>query len=930
MQKVILFVSAGPSHHIYEEIPETRNHPQGLKQNRISLFSSTVSEEKCKARGQNSLWVFAARGRQRQPDILPPPYEEAPPTYHEAITETGADGGPPPLDLPPSRPESLPPPKSAPPPRPKSLPPPRPAPPAPGRASAPVTPVGGTSPGAADARSRQGSTSSLLPPGRTSAPTSPTVGTSDNVEDARARSPGLEPAPGRPPPPSRPRAPSSEPSEMPPETFVPIKGKKPMGIAVFPFPSKPSGPPVPTPREKPEPAPRKPGPPPIRASRLPISASHDSIHHTAEQADDAEKAQRVEQNTDLAPQKVLPSMPISASLDNIRNVGETQAAVPVKPTPRKRQTVNKPRPMSMPPAESEQPAGGSGGLEPAVSVPGAESDLNKRLSGSAFALHIEDDAHALVPRELRGSKPNLAPKPNKPPKPGVKPKPALLPSKPKPPAVMTKPKTTEPRTTWYAAESGENQPEETSSARTHWYTSSEESSDLIDLTTPKKPEPLPHGPTIIRRNSNKSVDVSEQASQQAGKPDKHADENVAAEETTPLDTAEKTAAPAPEVRKPTIIKPLKTKTIKSITEGSSLAMPDMAQFVESERPPGNVSVAQSSENPPSNSPDAIFEEPKQPVSGPTIIRPSGFASPPLEIDTTPSPAAESKSPPPTAPKPMSPTSRASRSPESRGSEGAVSVKRNSAMFETLMNNNKTSECVTCDSSGSAPTKPGPTDPAECIACQHDDDDFHDHTCEKAPKSPGLSPRLAPIGFEGLVPGHSPPGLPHRAPPKPERLGSPGAAAHQPLDIQPQESDVSDQPAASSRSLHPRENDPSASVPMSREKEQSSAHKLNTSAETAPDDSFLQQNEKVGCELLAVPLFLLCGKTIHFRALICPAHCETIDPLRTLNLGASPSPLRPSCRVSVGSTAAARRLVRSAGASRSAEGRRYVLGHLSPA
>ena len=706
------------------------------------------------------VFLTAQRG---QMDILPPASEEAPPTYHEAITETGADGGPPP-DLP-NRPTGLASTKSVPPPRPKTLPPPRPPAPPSRVSSLPTSPAEGAgAAGGADRTSRHGSTSSG------------------------------EAVPTRPPPPAtgrpvaKPRGmvaggASTSGGDTQPEDFVPIKGKKPVGIAVFPLANKPSVP-VPVPREKPqteteggqrpEPAPRKPGPPPVKPGKVPISVSMDSIPHSAASAEHADNVantnmERIEQaQIKMPPVRVLPAMPGSVSMNNIRSVSEESAAQtqPVIPTPRKRPPV-KPRPMSMPPSEIDITVQGQGQTVEASS--GAE--INKRLSGSAFALHIEDDAHALVPRELRDNKSNLAPKPNKPPKPGVKPKP-VLPSKPKPPVVATKPKVKQSRTSWYtgAGEAGDVSTKPKEGQRTTWYAASPvETENLMDLTSLKKPDPLPHGPTIIRRSTSKQTVTPETPTDQAGsiKVEKcESSEQSVQPGATPFDSPEKSTPVVSETKRPTIIKPLKAKTIKSITKENSLGnvasnhpaeeltkSPTASDMVSSNVHTGTQSAtAPISVDIPSNT----TEVPLQPVHKPTMLRPATLSKP---------------KGPATAAKPLiSPKSRTPHHEEL--SENIVNeAKHNLNRFsmtsevkaeniEGASNNNEQSQCESCNTDDKAVSKRSHKKPEECPACKNNDDEFYDHTCEKAPpkspvksppKSPAKSPRLAAsIGFEALM------------------------------------------------------------------------------------------------------------------------------------------------------------------------------------
>ena len=725
--------------------------------------------------------MFSAQ--RRRMDILPPPDEEAPPTYHEAITETGADGGPPPPDLP-TRPTSVAPSKSVPPPRPKNLPPPRPAAPPSRGSSAPTSLAEGT--GAAEPSTRHESTSSAGSGGEAA------------------------PVPSRPPPPERGR-PVARPRSMGagaiadvsassvetnPEEFVPIKGKKPMGIAVFPLPSKPSVP-VPAPREKPHPetegilrpapTPRKPGPVPMRPGRMPVSVSMDAIPHTAttvEQVNHVEKMERLEQPQNKeAPVRVLPPMPGSVSMDNIKNISKETGgqSQPVVPTPRKRPTVVKPRPVSMPPSELEllAPSSDKSSNQGQPAEDSSSGELNKRLSGSAFALHIEEDEHAMVPRELRGSKPNLAPKPNKPPKPGVKPKP-ILPSKPKPPAVAAKPKLKQSRSSWYV-QTGEShndviKPKE--GKRTTWYAASTaETENLMDLTSPKKPEPFPHGPTIIRRGTNKTPIESTNPAEQTENTEMNeadASQNLG---STPFDSPEKTTVPPAEVKRPTIIKPLKAKTIKAITDESSLPInttSDSAEHSSSKLFPAEKKLSSNVKS--------------HPTSG-TEVKATAEITVDIPPDLNVSPGAKLKSSPPaTLPKPASPASpggvkpkgpstaaKPSISPKSRAShheelsENIINeAKHNINTFsatsgkkpkdtEGSANNNQESQCDSCKTDD----RHAPTKPKECLACKNDDDEFYDHSCEKAsprspsrspPNSPGRSPKLAPIGFEAIM-GH---------------------------------------------------------------------------------------------------------------------------------------------------------------------------------
>ena len=717
-------------------------------------------------------------------DILPPPDEEAPPTYHEAITETGADGGPPPPDLP-TRPASLAPPpsKSAPPPRPKNLPPPRPTAPPSRGSSAPTWPAEGT--GAAEPSTRHGSTSS------------------DGSGGEAAPVPSRPPPLGRGRPVARPRSmgpgavagPSASGGETNPEEFVPIKGKKPMGIAVFPFPSKPSVP-VPAPREKPQtetegsqkpaPTPRKPGPVPMRPGRMPMSVSMDAIPHTAttvEQADNVENMERAEQSKNEAPPiRVLPPMPGSVSMDNIRNVSKEPGgqSQPVVPTPRKKPTVVKPRPVSLPPSELELLAPSSDNIsnqgQPAEGS--SSGELNKRLSGSAFALHIEEDDHAMVPRELRGSKPNLAPKPNKPPKPGVKPKP-VLPSKPKPPSVAAKPKLKQSRSSWYIETrepaNGVIQPQK--GQRTTWYAASTaETENLMDLTSPKKAEPLPHGPTIIRRGANKAPVESSSPAEQTEKTEKNEADASQNPGATPFDSPEKTAAPAAEVKRPTIIKPLKAKTIKANTDESSISKntpADSAELSGSRLLPTEETLSSNAKSHLRSGTDVkataeITVDIPAESNMSSDVKPASSQPATLPKPCSPtSPSGVKPKGPPTAAKPLiSPKSRTSHHEEL--SENIINdAKHNINTFTATSGkipkdaevaaNNKESQCDSCKTDD----KHAPVKPKECLACKNDDDEFYDHTCEKAPprsparvppKSPGKSPKLAPIGFEAIM-GH---------------------------------------------------------------------------------------------------------------------------------------------------------------------------------
>ena len=604
--------------------------------------------------------------------------------------------------------------------------------------------------------------------------------------------------PERPTPPGRsrpiarspnmgPGSPNASSAETNPEEFVPIKGKKPIGIPVFPMFSKPIAP-VPAPREKPhtegergdkpEPTPRKADIRPVKSSKISMSVSCDSIHHTAatvEQADNIENMERADQSQkQTTAVKVLPKMPGSMSMDNIRKGAEEPATqnLPAVPTPRKRTSVIKPRPVSMPPSELEltvPPSGESAQGQTLEPLPSGE--IKKRLSGSAFALHIEDDAHALIPRELRGSKQNLAPKLNKPPKPGVKPKP-ILPSKPKPPAIAPKPKVKQGQTTCYT-DSGE--PENLVSKpiggrRTTWYAASDEPENLMDFTSPKKPDPLAHGPTIIGRRTSKSVVNSETSTEQMDAVDMVKSERSDLPGATPFDFQEKTAA-FRETKRPTIIKPLKSKAKKSVlveslltenTDLNSSANDSMRLSLVSEKASSNLASdthsgsslkanAQTIVDPPPNS---VTEVPSESVSKPTILKSVTQSKPRIAT----SPTSSNPKGPTTAAKPLtSPKSRIIHQAKlsenienesrhnTRGFSATSDIK--ACQVKGTSNNNQISQCDSCK----AHDKLSKSEPEKCLACKNNDDEFYEHTCEKcSTKSHAASPRLAPIGFEGIV------------------------------------------------------------------------------------------------------------------------------------------------------------------------------------
>ena len=792
-------------------------------------------------------------GQRGRMDILPPPEEEAPPTYHEAITETGADGGPPP-DLP-SRPAALTPAKSVPPPRPKSLPPPRPsAPPSRGSGTSTSPAESGSGGRGADRSSRHGSTSS----GEAVPNRPPPPGQGRPVAKPRSTTP-VSVSPG---------AASASSGDVAPEDFVPIKGKKPIGIAILPLPTFPNKPsvPVPVPREKtqtdgeasqrPEPAPRRPGPTPVKPGRVPISVLMDSIPNNAvpvEQADNIENIERAEKTqSEMPPVRVLPTMPGSVSMDNIRNVSREPEAQtqPVAHTPRKRPPV-KPRPMSMPPSEIKVAAlslEGAGG-QSKTAEPSSGAEINKRLSGSAFALHIEDDAHALVPRELRGSKPNLAPKPNKPLKPGVKPKP-ILPSKPKPPAVAAKPKLKQSRSSWYAdtGEPVDVSAKPTEGQRSTWYAASPaESENLMDLTSPtKNPEPLPHGPTIIRRSTSKPAVNSEASNEQPIEAEKQ--ESNEKPGATPFDSPEKTAPVVKETKRPTIIKPLKTKTIKSITNENLLAHGTSNRPVEDSSKSSTASdkvssndhintqigtdkaTAQNSQNPVSPPSESSISTASEPVSKPTILRPATLSKP---------------KGPATAAKPLiSPKSRTSHHEElseNIENEARHNLNRFSISsvedLEGASNNNQQSECHSCSTDNKIVSKQPASVPKDCLACKNNDDEFYEHTCEKTPpkspvksppKSPVKSPKLAPIGFEALMEHLHTSNIPQDST-DPKQPIPVGTSSNQPTSVQahsPRQSNIS---AEESKKVLPQEKE----VP-------DTATHLNTSV-SAPQSSVPAQS-----------------------------------------------------------------------------------------
>ncbi len=239
------------------------------------------------------------------------------------------------------------------------------------------------------------------------------------------------------------------------------------------------------------------------------------------------------------------------------------------PVPRKRPTVIRAKPITTPPADLDL------AIPTEKSQPQRPRALHNRLSGSAFALHIENDNHALVPKELRSSRPELTSKPGKPPKPSIKPKPAL-PSKPKP-LIGSKPK--KEKTTWYTAPP-------------------EEDSPLIDFSTPKKQESHSFKPTIIRSSSKPILNSETTLELPPENCETCSEEGVpsATQEVpgaTPFDSPRKDDSPV-QVKRPTIIKPNKAKTKPSqngLSMRGSKSVSNISAAINSEQSVSNISAA---------------------------------------------------------------------------------------------------------------------------------------------------------------------------------------------------------------------------------------------------------------------------------------------------------------------------------------------------
>ena len=401
--------------------------------------------------------------------------------------------------------------------------------------------------------------------------------------------------------------------------------------------------------------------------------------------------------------------------------GEGSGAAPV---PKKRPTVIRAKPITTPPAEMDL------AVPTEKAEPQRPKPLHNRLSGSAFALHIEDDNHAIVPRELRNSRPELAPKPGKPPKPSIKPKPAL-PSKPKP-VIATKPKKQE-KTTWYTAPPEEN-------------------NMLIDFTSPKKTEPFSFKPTIIRSTSKPILnsETTLQLPPENGETCPEEEVPSATQEVhgaTPFDSPRKDDA-QPQVKRPTIIKPNRPKA-KSTQNGLSMK--------------GSQSVSNISEaaNSASNTADQTnLESSKQ-----TILQ--------LANNSAQNNVPLKRQPPPVLAKPsVRPKSIINPS----GSEVAQNIANEEHVEKTLakaqskperpLNNNtevskqyNQFEDSFYENSTDQHSDKQNASAMNCLSCDNQNDSFYDHSCANSSDTSGKQTDQnqlpvvhshGPIGFEGLM------------------------------------------------------------------------------------------------------------------------------------------------------------------------------------